>query len=354
MLRRAAALLLIGASIAAWVACTSTKNHFVYLAVPGANEVSVYREDPNSGILTAIVGSPYTIGTASSPQSLVLDPTQKFLYVANSQEGDISLFTVANDGTLAEVTPRTLAGTTPILLAMDPGGSFLYVANAGSNNISVFSIDSSSGALTPVTGSPTGIGIFPISMKIAPSGNFLYVGGSGSPGIVEVFSLSSGVLSAVGAFQTGTNPFGLEIDPSGSFLYTANTGDSSISEFSIGADGTLTQLAGSPVGEATGNSAPVAIAIDPSGTYLYVCNEGTSNIAGYTLSSGAITALSQPTFGTGTHPYFLAFDPNGKYVLISNQSGSVQNFGLDNTDGVITEIASYSTGSTPTSIAVKQ
>jgi 6-phosphogluconolactonase len=355
MLRRAAALFLMSVGVFVCVSCTGTKSHFVYLTVPASNEVNVYREDPNSGILTAIQTSPYTVGTASAPQALVMHPTQKFLYIANSQENDISLFDMStSDGTISEVTPRTPAGSSPFLLAMDPSGNYLYAANAQSNSISAYSINTSDGNLTAVAGSPFPIGIFPLSMKLTPSGDFLYVGGAGSPGVVEAFSVNAGVLTAIGAYQTGTNPAGIEIDSTSTYLYTANTGDSSISEFTIGSTGILSQMANSPVGETTTGQAPVAILIDPSGTYLYVANEGSSNIVGYTVSStsGALTLLPNPSIPTGTHPNTLAADQNGKYILVGTQSGTVQNFGLDLNSGAITIIASYNTGSTPGSIAV--
>jgi len=352
--------LLISASFAVWAGCTSTLSHFVFAAVPSANEVAVYREDPNSGVLTALAGSPYTLGTTASPQSLVVHPSKKFLYVANSQESDISLFDIATDGALTEVTPRTTAGTTPILLAIDPSGGFLYVANAGSNNISIFSIDSGSGTLTQVTGSPYPIGFSPISMRLAPSGNFLYVGGGGSPGVVEVFAVSSGNLSVVVAYQTGTNPYGIEIDPTGAYLYTANFGDSSISEFTIdSSNGTLSEISGSPIGETTTTSAPVALLVDPSGSFLFVANNGTGNIAAYSIgtasgSAGALTILTNSGYVTGAHPNFMVFDPNGKYLMVANQTGQIQAFGWDPVGQTLTLIASYSTGNTPTSIAVVQ
>ena len=85
-------------------------------------------------------------------------------------------------------------------------------------------------------------------------------------------------------FQTGKTPFGLTIDPGGKFLYTANSEpDNSISEFTINSDGSLTQLANSPVGESY--SSPVALLVDKSGKYLYVANQGSSNLAGYSIGS---------------------------------------------------------------------
>src|ERR1022692_4055287 len=141
MLQKALVLVFAVASIAICVSCGSTANHYVYATLPAANQVIAYREDPNSGVLTLISGSPYPAGDGAF--SLVLHPSGKFLYVANpgQNENDISLFAIASDGVLTEVPPRTPiahvgSASQPKLLVMDTAGGFLYVANAGSNNIS--------------------------------------------------------------------------------------------------------------------------------------------------------------------------------------------------------------------------
>jgi 6-phosphogluconolactonase (cycloisomerase 2 family) len=352
MLKRAAALFIICGSIATWMACGSTSSHFVYAAIPAANQILGYREDPNSGVLTPLAGSPFATGASSAPQALVIHPSKKFLYVVNSQEGDISLFTIASTGAITEVTPRTkTGGTTPMLLTIDSTGGFLYVAEAGSQDIAVFSIDSGSGALTPV-GSPVPVGIIPISMKL--SGNFLFLGGQGSPaGLIEVFSVNAGALSPVGALSTdGANPYGLAIDSTGTHLYAANFGSDSIAEFTIGSNGALTTVDVSEFGATL--SAPFAMLVDPSGKFLYVANDASSGtLVTYAIASdGSLTVITGSPFGTGSQPNSLAADPSGKYLLVGNQSGaSIQVFSMKS-DGTLSNVATYSAGNTPTSIAV--
>ncbi len=360
MLKRAAALFLIGASIAMWVGCGTTTSRYLYAAIPAGNQIVAYREDPNSGVLTALAGSPITAGPAV--ESIVIHPSKKFLYAANSGESDVSLFTISSTGALTEVTPRTVVGTAPTLLVMDSAGSFLYVGNVGSNDISVFSISASGGALTsvPQSSSPTiGIGFSPLNVKLSSSGNVLYVTGGGSPaGYIEVFSLNAGVATFVQLVQPGANPYGLAIDPSGAHLYTANTGDNSISAFTISAtDGSLTPISGFPLGESF--STPLALLIDNSGKYLYVANEGGSvsgsgNLAAYGIGTdGGLTLLTNSPFGAGSQPNFIASDPSGKYLFVGAQSGrSIQSFSLDGSTGTLTSVATYSVGNGPTSIAV--
>jgi 6-phosphogluconolactonase (cycloisomerase 2 family) len=352
MLKKAAALFLVGASLATWLGCTTNSSAYLYAAIPASSKIVVYREDPNSGILTVLVGSPITAGRGV--HSIAIHPSKKFLYAANNDENDVSLFTISTGGSLTEVTPRTIAGTAPNLLAMDPAGAFLYVSNSGSNTISVFSLDATSGALAQV-GAPFPIGGTALNMKLSPSGDVLFVTVAGNPdGFVESFSNPSSGTPLSASIQTGINPDGLAIDPSGTHLYTANSGENSISAFTIGANGILTPISGFPLGESY--AAPIALFIDNSGKYLYVANEGSNNLAAYGIGSdGGLTLLSNSPFSTDSQPSFITSDASGKYLFVGNQvasGASIHSFSLDGSTGTLTSVRSFGVGSSPSSIAL--
>src|SRR5580658_104761 len=349
MLKKAAALFLVCASTAICVSCGPTTSRYLYAAIPTSDEIVAFREDPNSGILTELAVSPITAGPAV--QSLVIHPSNKFLYAANAGEGDVSLFAISGNGTLAEQGTRTPVGTDPTMLAMDSAGAYLYVANTGEQSISVFSIDATSGDLTAVpqiSGQATAqLGITPVNLQLSPSGTFLYVTGAGAQGYIEVFGVSKGVLtplSPISFYITGTNPYGLAITPNGGFLYTANNVDNSISEFTI-TTGALSQFPNSPIGQQTGYSGPVALLIDKSGSYLYVANQGTTNVAGYSIGSttGALTLLTSSPFATGANPSTLAMDAGGNYLFVGNQKSpfAIQSFNLATSTGELTSVHSY-------------
>jgi len=360
MLKKAAALLLVCASMGAWLGCGTTSSRYLYAAIPQSNEIVAFREDPNAGVLTQLVGSPITAG--QGVQALAIHPSKKFLYAANSGAtpfGSVSLFTISSAGSLTEVTPRQNVGTAPTLMVIDSAGAYLYVANSGSADISVFSINASNGMLTAVAqagGATAGIGVSAFNMKLSPSGNMLYVTGQGSQGFIEEFPVNKGVLGAPvpgSPFPTGNDPYGLAIDSSGSHLYTANKLDSSISAFTIGSDGSLTLI--STTGETSATAAPVSVFIDNSGKYLYAANQGTGNLGAYSIGSdGGLTLLTNSPFGTGSQPSVVTGDSSGKYLFVGNQSSSaaIQSFSLDTGSGTLTSVASYSVPGTPTSIAI--
>ena len=361
MLQKALALMFALAGVAACVGC-STESHYLFTTFPSLNEVAVYREDPIAGVLTQIKGSPYSVGDGA--HSLVIHPSGKYLYIANpgQSENDVSLFTIAGNGVLTEVFPRATVmplGNQPEQLVMDPSGKYLYVMNSASENISVFSIDTSTGSLTQLAGSPFPIGLAPLNMQITPSGKLLFVTGVGTAftSYIEGFNVNSGVLTYASLTPSeGVNPYGLAINPAGNYLYAGNTSSNSLTIFSIASNGTLAQVAGSPLADIY--NGPVALQMDPKGLFLYVANQSSNNVAVYSIdaSTGLPVTLTTSTttfaFTTVTAPSVIAFDPNGGHVFIGGQGSSagIQSFQV--TSGNLNPVYTYKVGSTVTSIAV--
>ena len=185
---------------------------FLYVSnvnLTAASSISAYAVDAGSGVLTAVAGSPFSPG--SNPLSLVIDPIGRFLYVAtygplNYGSGGVSAYAISTtSGALTPITPffrlssLYSAGTGSNSVAVDPSGKFLYVANEISNDISMFTIDASSGALTALAGSPfpaTGAG--PHSIIVDASGKFAYVVNEISNDIsAYALDTASGAITAV-------------------------------------------------------------------------------------------------------------------------------------------------------------
>src|SRR5258708_22357174 len=125
----------------------------------GSN-VSAYSIDGTRGALTEIAGSPFSVAPGSYPQSVTVDPAGRFAYVANQVSfplpGNVPAFAI--DGTTGALTPVAgspfLAGTRPSSVAVDPTGPFAYVANFSSNHVSAYTIAGTTGALTPMVRPP--------------------------------------------------------------------------------------------------------------------------------------------------------------------------------------------------------
>jgi 6-phosphogluconolactonase len=77
-----------------------------------------------------------------------VSPDGKFLYASNrGKENNIAIFTITTDGTLKVKGYQPTCGVHPRIFAIDPSGKFLIVANVNSNNVVVFRRNADTGAL---------------------------------------------------------------------------------------------------------------------------------------------------------------------------------------------------------------
>jgi 6-phosphogluconolactonase (cycloisomerase 2 family) len=229
---------------------------------PGGNRpgsISVFSIDAGSGALSQ-VGTPVSAGTGLT--SILITPSGKFVYVTNSSIGAVTGFAFAN-GVLTE-SPQSpfFSGTGAVALAVDSSEQFLYVTNPQATNpfvstlgnISGFNIDSNTGDLTQVVGSPftsaTGpVGIGPTSIAVDFTGKFVYAITTGSSASVWCFSINpaNGELTAVTSSPFSLNAGGLFalFDPLGNYLFVG--GATGVSGFTYNpSTGVPTVVSGSP------------------------------------------------------------------------------------------------------------
>jgi 6-phosphogluconolactonase len=246
---------------------------FLYVTNYASNNLSAFSIDTATGVLTPVVGSPFTAGTGPNAAAVA---SGKFLYVGNSTSNNVSGYTIdQSSGALTSVPGSPFAaGTGPQAIAVDSSAKFVYVTNFWSANISAYSINATTGALSPVPGSQFGSGGTFYGITADPAGKFVYVSDNGFLRI-SAFAIdaTSGVLTAVpgGPFPAGSNPLGLVVHPSGKFLYVTDVPPASngnVLACSIdGTTGALAPLTGSPF--AVGPQ-PLAVSIEPQGKFAYV------------------------------------------------------------------------------------
>src|SRR2546421_4320338 len=187
-----------------------------------------------------------------------------FVYTNNNDSPNtVTGFSVGPGGTLTIVpgSPFMTGGNGSGLYAASNTATvtirkkILYVANTGSNNISGFSINTTTGALTLVPGSPfatKGNGsFFGISLAVTPNGKFVYAGNAGS-GNISAFSVgSNGALTSIAGspFSAGGSPDGIKVSPNGKFLGVALAFSDYVAMFRIGSNGALAPVTNSPRSE---------------------------------------------------------------------------------------------------------
>ena len=397
-------------------ATVDPSKRFVYaLGSPalGSNSISAFTINASTGGLTEVTGSPYATG--DGPVSVTVDPSDHFVYVANDNSNNISAYTIDSDtGALTPVTGSPFAsGQGPGSVAIDPSGQFAYVGNEDDSpggDVSGYTIDATTGALTPMDGSPFLSKSGGFGVTVAPSGKFGYVG-SGGGAQVTAFSINptTGVPTAVAGspfLGAGTGSLTIAVSPSSKFVYAV--GGDNISAFSVNATtGKLTSVKGSPFAAgsdafyATMDSAgtrlyvttifgstevwtykiaasgaltvlnkvrtpqvPAGVALltgSASVTYTpkfaYVANSGSNNISAYTIkaTNGHTTAVSGSPFPAGTTPNSVAVDPSGRFAYAANVgSNNVSAYTINSSTGALTEISGspFPAGSGPDAVAV--
>jgi 6-phosphogluconolactonase len=299
-------------------------------------------------------------GGASPLSDAVSGTTLAFAYAANNGSGTVSAFGIDTvTGALAAVSGSPFAaGSGPWCVTVDPADRFLYSANAGANTLSAFTIHPSTGALTAVTGSPFAAGTNPRSVAVDPSGKFLYAANYGS-GTVSGFTIDavSGALTPVEgspfSLSVGnTGPSFLLVHPSGTFLHVVNSDSDSIVTFAIDdTNGALSEIQMVSCGDL-----PRGIATDPAGKHLFVAEGGAASVSAYNITVAAwpdFEIWARRPFSVGTSPFGVAVDPSGSFLYTTNRGDDdISGYSIDAATGDLVVLADspFVAGDTPSAV----
>jgi 6-phosphogluconolactonase len=317
----------------------SSPNHSAFVTLPADGSVLVLNINGATGTITVGPKTPPTQNV--TPRGLALHPSKKFLYVANTRANTISIFNVGTAGLLT-LNTAVPSGNGPTAVTIDPTGTYLLVTNVfGSNgsggDVSVYTMDSGSGALTEVAGSPFPANKNPTAIQFTHSGDFVYVTNT-AIGMVTGFSFSmtSGALTQVpgSPLISGAGAAALAIDTTDQFLYVANPSATNlppysstignISGFNIDSTtGALTLMQGSPFAATNGNG-PTALTVAPGG-FVYAVTAGTSYSIwcfSITHDTGQLVGVAGSPFSLSAGGLFAVIDPIGNYLYTGSQSGN--------------------------------
>jgi 6-phosphogluconolactonase (cycloisomerase 2 family) len=342
------------------------------IAAAGTAKVTVFNPAPGGGSSNTLT---FTITPGGvGPESVAVDPTGKFAFVANegctdvsadNPGGNVSMYSInATTGALTSIGSQVTAGFCANSVAVDSFGKFAYVANEGcgdtSGGVSVYAINPTSGALTSKGDAPCAAGscLAPFSVAVHPSGKFAYVANEGgfSPTSISMYTIdpTTGNLNLIGTVAAGGRAVAVSVDPTGKFAYAATVSDppgspGNMSAYAINANsGALTSVGTIPAG-----TDPASVAEDPTGKIAYVTNSGSNDVSIYTINTtnGALTSVG--TVATGTKPVSVAVDPTGKFACVANSgSNDVSMYTIDGTTGALTSIGTIAAGLFPTSITI--
>lgn len=134
-------------------------------------------------------------------------------------------------------------------------------------------------------------------------------------------------------------PYSAKAHPTGKFLYVTDRANDELYAATVGADGKLTVIG---TGAAL-DGYPYQIIMDPQGRFVYVsvASEGYA-IDGFKIdqATGALTPVPTfPAFITGSEPRGGTIDSTGKYLILADKGdGDVRVYSIDQTTGDLTQV----------------
>jgi len=229
-----------------------------YAYVAASTGMEAFTIDRDNGGVTQRSGAGGLPNTDGLDQGLAMHPGGKFIYLVRQGTGSgapgrLYGFSINRaNGFLTNIDPdqqyveigTDYGSVSPVI---DPTGRFLYIANSGSNSISIFTLNENSGKATFMNRVPHGMTVK--SLVIDPTGRFLYaaVGNltSGNRAYFYKIDPLDGGLSSIGPAGSpeSATSFGpittWAMDPTGGFLYAGLGNTNAGHIYRIGSSGTL-------------------------------------------------------------------------------------------------------------------
>jgi 6-phosphogluconolactonase len=282
-------------------------------AVTSGDRVGAYAIDAATGALT--FRNDVSTG-GSGPAHVSVDATGGTVFVANYNQGNVSVFPVGGDGALGDATQTLASGANAHLIAADPSNHFVFVPCLGADHVAQYLFDASARSLTAnaVAALPTANGAGPRHLAFAPDGVHAYLidetdstlsalaldGATGRLAMLQTVTTR-----AAGASGNNTTAEVL-VHPSGKFVYGSNRGDDNIVVFAIDAASGMVSLVDHT---STQGMTPRSFAIDPTGTFLYAANQNSGTVVPFAIdaATGTLTPTAAPI--TTDTPQFVGVFP---------------------------------------------
>jgi 6-phosphogluconolactonase (cycloisomerase 2 family) len=329
--------------------------------------IHVYRVDASTGLWTHA----QHIGDLTNPSFLALSPDQRFLYSVHGDGDYATAFMLDRATGQAKLINRgATGGKNGVRQAVDPSGKFLIVANYGSGSVAVLAIAPDGSLkdqhqLVTLPGDPGPHKIeqsssHPHDVVFDPSGRFVLVPDKGLDRVLVFrFDPATGRLSATDPdsvkTRPGAGPRHLAFHPQLPIVWVLNELDSTAATYRWdGERGALTpiQVITTLPTDFTGYSTTAEIAISPDGRFVFCSNRGHDSVTVYDANptDGFLTSIGwQPT--QGRVPRFIGLDPSGHFLHAANEQGdTIVTFRVDASSGRLTSTGQVIKNASPVTI----
>ena len=293
----------------------------------GSSTVSAFGVNVTTGALTALPYSPIAMPGPSLPGTwacLAVHPSGSPLVVGDKINFRAASFSVTSSSatlinTASTVNENKLSDAFSCSFSRD--GNYFYTGGNTTNfdKFSGFGVDASTGALSPLAGSPFFSGGYQMEAFVTDAQGRLFATSNGVPSYTLAYTTSSGIPIRINLpnYLSGltTGVHGV-LHPAG-FYMVADRSANRIGVYAIAGSGTATTVApvaGSPF--ASGGSYTDALALSESGNWLFAANGSSRNISAFSVnaSSGALTSSVVQlgnTLGTTGQIVGMVYAPTG-------------------------------------------
>ena len=302
---------------------------YVYITINGEGKVSEFSRAADGSLIFLRMAQ---AGAANGPTGIAIDPSNRFLYVANEGDGRIYQFRISRDtGDLAMIGEGSVgdgSASRPQQIAISPCGEFVYVTNAGKGgdgSVAEYAIDGATGALK-LLGRISGGGLRqPLGIAFMPNGKFVYVSDS-EAGTIDAFAVEpSGKLKLLASTPSLGNKPGhpglVAVHPSGSFVYTVDRSLGVVVIAKPAGDGRLSVTATYHVGISTAGPFGIEVTAVGPKVFIYTANRASDTVSSIAVKSDGLDLVGECPTGMG-YPTGMAADPGGRNLYVVNRDAS--------------------------------
>lgn len=315
--------------------------------------IYVYRMNPATGELEHIS----TTAGGINPTYLAIGPSQRYLYAANTIEGEglISAFAIdPHTGQLTFLNQQPSGGSKPVHLIVDRTGKFVLAGNFGDGGVCVLSIEANGqlGMMTDFV-QHTGSSIHPIrqfgprvhSITLDPASRFAVAAEYGADQLrvyrldADHGELQPGIVPRI-PIEAGSGPRHFAFHPNERWAYVINELSNTLMSYDYDADEgilSLKETLSTLPSDFTDRSNCADVQVNAAGTFVYGSNRGHNSIVIYAIQpdTGELSLVGhEPTQGKA--PRSFVIDPTGSYVFVAHQdTDNVVAFTVDRQTGLL-------------------
>lgn len=313
-----------------------------------ANQIYGYSVNESTGALTLLAGFPVASGgngsNTLSSQQITVDKINGRLFIINDDSDTLSAFTINGNGSLTAMpfSPITLSSGSWASVRVHPSGSPVIVGSSGST-ATIHSFTITPTTATEAVGSPYSTSSSSAFITaFSRNGDYLYAGGNVN-NLVSGYAVNTatGVLTALAGspFNSGTSTnTGFATDAAGRFFLTGFSANEARA-FTTAA-GIPTAVTGNPF--TSGLSNAVDGAMHPNDNFYVVADRFGNRVGSYQISgSGAATTLTavagSPFASGGAFTNSLVFNAVGNYLFATNgNTRNLTTYSVNTGTGVLT------------------